>query len=268
MEMVIRAANGFSHPDDGRLTKGEFVEIPETTVYMYRADDTWESIAERYLASRKRGSFLSSMNGYKDGKIPPEGTLIKLPYHLRHIFAPRETLKSVLRLYLHRKVTIRWLKAYNLTRKKRFHQGDALIVPLIDLRFVEKEQKRVDKERAEKRTDVDARNQARALLGIAEIKKAYDAGNYVKTVAIAGRLVGRGGLTVPQEIGIHNYLAFTYVALGEEDLAIEAFGRAIELQPGMALSTITTSPKILIVFNRAKELMLNAQKNKKPKSEK
>jgi Flp pilus assembly protein TadD len=115
---------------------------------------------------------------------------------------------------------------------------------------------------------VDIRNQERALQGIAEIKKAYESGRYVKAVAIAGRLIGRGGLTVPQEIGIHNYLAFTYVALGEEALAIEAFGRAIELQPGMALSTITTSPKILTVFNRAKEAKLKGPKNKKEKNEK
>ncbi len=257
MVMVIRAANGFVHPDDGALTDGELVEIPEARIYRFRAVDTWESLAEQFLASTKRGNFLAGMNNFKDGKTPQAGTLIKLPYHLRHIFAPKESIKSVTRMYLGNRVTTRWLRAYNFTRKKKFKRGDVLIVPLIRLDFVEEEQKRVEETRALLSTDSEVRNQAKAAKDIAEIKAAYDEGHYVRTVALAQRAIGRGGLTVPQEIGIHNYLAFTYVALGEADLAEAAFRRTIKLQPAMELSPITTSPKILEVFKRAKKAVQN-----------
>ena len=45
------------------------------------------------------------------------------------------------------------------------------------------------------------------------------------------RLIGRGMLTVPQQIDVHKYLGFAYVALDEQQLALEAFTRAIALQP-------------------------------------
>ena len=83
----------------------------------------------------------------------------------------------------------------------------------------------------------------------------------MEIVASASRLIGRGQLTVPQEIGVYNYLAFAYVALGEKALAVEAFKRTLTLQPEMELSTITNSPKILAVFNEAKKAVLRAEES-------
>ncbi|MDJ0764125.1 MAG: LysM peptidoglycan-binding domain-containing protein [Myxococcota bacterium] len=253
MTMVIRAANGFVHPDDGRLTEGEWIEIPETSLYRVRENDTWESIADRFLASAKRGFFLAKMNDFEKGSVLSEGTLIRIPYHVRHIFAPKETIRSVVRIYYEKGVTSRWLQAYNLTRKKRFERGDVLIVPLWKIRFTDEEQARIEEERSERYSDADAKIQEEIPQEIARVKAVYEAGHYVKTISIAQRLIGQGNLTVPQQIGIQNYLAFTYVALNEKALAIEAFGKAIELQPGMELSSITTSPKILDVFREAKD---------------
>ena len=77
----------------------------------------------------------------------------------------------------------------------------------------------------------------------------------------ASRLLGYGRLTVPQEIGIRNFLASAYVALGERSLAVKTFRRAIELQPEMELSSITNSPKILDAFNEAKRAVEREKRN-------
>jgi tetratricopeptide (TPR) repeat protein len=253
MSMVIRAANGFVHPDDGSVTLGEQIEIPEVTFHNVRGEETWETIANQYLASSKRGIFLARMNNYDKNKFPPKGTIIRIPYHLRHIFAVGETMKSVIRLYYGKTRTISWLRQYNLTRKTKFSRGDVVIVPLIKLGFTEQEQKRIQAIRSERYSEKDMKAQDEAREAIAELRRAFDQGQYIQMVATAHHLIGRGKLTVPQQIGVHKYLGFAYVALGQKQLAIEAFTKAIVLQPAMELSTITTSPKILKVFHEAKD---------------
>lgn len=251
--IVIRAANGFVHPDDGSLTPGERVEIPEVDYHAVSVDETWESIAEERLASPLRGPFLAELNGYEKGKPPPVGTIIKIPYHLRHIFAAKETLKSVAEIYYGKKVSAGFLRDYNLARKRTYGRGSAVIVPLVKLDFTEEERRRIDAIRAASLTAKEAGGQEAARGDLAAIKRAYDTGLYVEVVARANQLLGRGHLTVPQEIGVSNYVAFAYVALGDKAAAVGAFRRSLELQPGMELSPITTSPKILDAFREARK---------------
>ncbi len=263
--IVIRAANGFVHPDDGGLTSGEQVEIPEVAFYRISGNETWKEIADRYLASEKRGRFLAQLNGYEDSKLPAKGTIIKIPYHLRHIFAANESLKAVTRSYYGRSKSTRWLKKYNLTQRRKFSRGAVLIVPLIDLIFTEEEQKRIDVERSNRYTEKDVEGQDTAREGIADLKNAFVEGQYIKIVALAQELLGKSSLTVPQQIGVYKYLGFAYIALDDEQLALSTFKKALELQPGMDLSPITTSPKILKIFARAKEtLSIPPDKEKKP----
>ncbi|MCP4606180.1 MAG: hypothetical protein GY847_37650 [Proteobacteria bacterium] len=262
MSMVIRAANGFLHPDDGSLTQGEQVEIPEASFYKIRNGDTWAEIANQRLASPQRGRFLANMNDYEKKDMPPPGTIIKIPYHLRHIFAGDETLKSVTKLYFGKKRTYRWLKQYNLTRKKRFKKFDIVIVPLLNLTLTKEEQERIKTERAENFTDEDIENQKKTIKEITKIRKMFKNGLYVKMVATAQRLIGRGKLTVPQKIGVHKFLGSAYVALEERQLAIESFIKALSLQPAMELSPITTSPKILEAFHKARKAVLSTSETK------
>jgi tetratricopeptide (TPR) repeat protein len=260
LAIVIRAANGFVHPDDGRLAEGERVEIPEVTYYRIDDGDTWRELASRFLSSPDRDRFLAEMNGLSPDQMPATGTIIKLPYHLRHIFAKGETLKSVTRLYYKNTRTVDWLRQYNSPEKTKYGRGEVIIVPLIHLELTKEESERIDAFRSRQQTHRDADEQVAAREAIAGLKKAYARGRYVQIVASASRLIGYGHLTVPQEIGVHNYLAYAYVALGEKSLAVAAFKRALTLQPDMELSTITNSPKILAVFNEAKQALVKQKK--------
>jgi len=253
LAMAIRAANGFVHPDDGRLIQGERIELPEVTYHRVREGETWEQIAEQYLGSSRRGPFLAELNGSDPAEALPEGRIVKVPYQLLHILAPDETLKSVVRLYLGRKHSQRWLKEYNLTQKKKFGRGDALLVPLIDVEFTDEQRRRIDEERGARYKVEDQRTQIDAVAQIAVLREGFATGRYVEMVAVGQRLLHAGTLTVPQQIGVHKYLAFAYVALGQRELAQAAFGEALRLQPGMELSPITTSPKILAAFQEARE---------------
>lgn len=258
--MLLRAANGFVHPDDGRLYGGERVEIPEVTHYRIQDGDTWELLADRYLSSPSRAPFLAEMNGLETAEMPPVGTIIKIPYHLRHIFAKGESLANLVSIYYAKKRSVEWLRRYNNPSKKKYGQGEVIIVPLIDLVFTPEESARIDELRANRYSEKDLREQTAAREAIANLKIAYESGRYVEIVAEASRLIGYGKLTVPQEIGVQNYLAYAYVALGEWSLAVKTFQRALELQPEMELSNITNSPKVLKAFNEAKKALQKSGK--------
>ena len=253
LEIVIRAANGFVHPDDGRLTQGERIEIPEVIYHRLRKGESWATLADRYLGSPKRARFLAELNDHKEEHFPAEGTIIKVPYQVLHILASDEKLRSVTRIYYGKKRSASWLQKYNLTRKKRFRRGDAVLVPLIDVEFSEIERKKIEKARAERYTNKDKKKQVKAIGGIRALKEQFGKGQYVEMIATGQLLLVKGGLTNAQKVGVHQFLAFAYVALGSKQIAMESFYEALKLQPDMDLSPLTTSPKILAVFRQARE---------------
>lgn len=259
LSMVIRAANGFVHPDDGRLLEGERVEIPEVIYHRVRPREDWDKLAERFLGSTRRGKYLAELNGRTADEPLVEGKIVKIPYQLLYILAPDESVKSVAREFLGKQLGQDWLKAYNLRRKKKYGRGDALLVPLMDVEFTEQMKEVVAAERGEQYTGDDQRAQVDAVAQIATLREGFHSGRYVQMVATGQRLLHAGKLTVPQQIGVYKFLAFAYVALGERELARAAFIAALELQPGMEMSPITTSPKILEVFEEAQQKLLGGE---------
>jgi hypothetical protein len=252
--IVIRAANGFVHPDDGSLTQGERVEVPEVVYHKVRAADTWQTLADAYLGSPLRAPFLAEMNGAGEaGLMPAQGAVVKIPYQLLHVMAGDETLNSVTRMYFGSSRSPSWLKAYNLTRKKAWKRGEALLVPLMDVELTGEAREAVEKERGDEATPDDQKAQMAAVAGIGMLKNHFAKGRYVEMVGLAEKLLVPGKITEAQKLGVYQYQAFAYVALDERALAIEAFRQALALQPDMDLSPITTSPKILKVFREAKE---------------
>jgi hypothetical protein len=250
--MVIRAANGFLHPDDGRLLEGERVKIPEVTYHRVSAGETWEAIADRYLGSPRRGRFLAEMNGAAPASALAEGQVVKVPYQLLYVLAPEETLKTVAKQYLGGAFSASWLRDYNLfKRKKTLSRGDALLVPLVSVEFTATAKARITAAAGPDPTAEDKAFQVEAARAIAAIREDYAAGRYVRTVAEAARLLGAGKLTVPQQVGVYKYLASAYVAFGDRDAAVAVFREALGKQPDMELSPITTSPKILEAFREA-----------------
>jgi hypothetical protein len=267
--IVIRAANGFVHPDDGSLTQGERVEVPEVIYHRVREGDTWQTLADRYLGSPLRAPFLSEMNGAGEaGLMPAPGAVVKIPYQLLHVMAGDETLSSVARMYFGAARTPAWLKAYNLTRKKAWKRGEALLVPLMDVELTDEARAALDEERGDKASPDDQKAQLAAVAGIGMLKEDFAKGRYVEMVALAEKLLVPGKITEAQKLGVYQYQAFAYVALGERGMALEAFRKALALQPDMDLSPITTSPKILKVFREAKDGMAGAPAKPRPSAAK
>jgi len=250
--MIIRAANGFMHPDDGRLLQGERVEIPEVIYHEASDGETWDDLAQRHLGAPERGRYLAEMNGAEAGEALVTGRIVKIPYQLLYVLAPDESIRTVAKTYLDERFSVQWLQAYNFRKKKKWKRGDALLVPLTNVEFTAEQKRLVDEARKEGQpTGEDRQAQVDAVERIAAMRDAFVTGRYVEVVAVGQHLLGAAVLTSPQKIGVYQYLAFAHVAFGQREEALEAFGLALEIQPEMELSPITTSPKILEVFREA-----------------
>ncbi|MBN2802522.1 MAG: hypothetical protein JXR91_05475 [Deltaproteobacteria bacterium] len=249
--MVIRAANGFMHPDDGSLLQGERVEVPEVGYHMVQDNQNWYTLANSYLGSSKRAIFLAELNGSSVDIAPPSGKIVKIPYQLLYIFAPDETLKSVAKMFLGKKYDAQWLKNYNLKIRKKYGRGDAILIPLIDVEYTDDAKKKILKLNETPISLDDKKKQIEAAKQITNLRVDYDNGEYLKIISEGQKLLSSFQLTNPQKIGIYKYLGFSYVAFDKNSMAKAMFINALKLQPSMELSPITVSPKILQVFMEA-----------------
>ncbi len=254
--IIIRAANGFMHPDDGSVLQGERIEIPGVTYHQVTDNEDWYSLANRYLGSSSRAKFLAELNGRDAETSVASGQIVKIPYQLLYIFAPDETIKSVTKLFLGNKHSPRWLQAYNLKKKKKYGRGDALLIPLIDVEYTEAARKEIELRDKKKISQEDEDAQIKAVAQITRLRESYSKGKYLEIIVIGQKLLGNKRLTNPQKIGVYQYLAFAYVAFDEIPMAESAFQKALELQPSMELSPITVSPKILQVFQKVQKKLL------------
>ncbi|MBN2529847.1 MAG: hypothetical protein JXR76_25880 [Deltaproteobacteria bacterium] len=255
--IIIRAANGFMHPDDGSVLQGERIEIPGVTYHQVEKNEDWYSLANRYLGSSSRAKFLAELNSRKVETSVAAGQIVKIPYQLLYIFAPDETIKSVTRLFMGAKRSPRWLLAYNLKKKKKYGRGDALLIPLINVEYTDAAKKEIDKRKTRQFSQEDKEAQIQAVAQISKLRESYAKGKYLEIVVIGQKLLANRRLTNPQKVGVYQYLAFAYVAFDEKPLAESAFRKALELQPSMELSPITVSPKILQVFQKVQNKLLS-----------
>lgn len=258
--IVIRAANGFMHPDDGSVLQGERIEIPGVTYHKVSPEEDWYTLANLYLGSSNRANFLAELNSRSIEASLAAGQIVKIPYQLLYIFAPDETLKSVTKLFMGPDIRANWLRDYNLKRKKKFGRGDAILVPLINVEYTDTAKKEIESKQPRKVSKEDKEAQIRAAAQIATLRQSYSIGKYLEIVVTSQKLLSNPRLTNPQKIGVYKYLAFAYVAFDEIPLASDSFRKALELQPSMELSPITVSPKILQVFQKVQGQLLKKQK--------
>ncbi len=85
----------------------------------------------------------------------------------------------------------------------------------------------------------------------------YEYGEYERVIEEGETLLAEGNLTPEEKKALHVYLAFSYVALEQKDLAKEHFGKILEVDPDFTLNPEFVSPKIIAVFEEVKrELQL------------
>ena len=176
-----------------------------------------------------------------------------VPYPLRHLIGPGDTLATIVKMYMpDTPLSLKRLRRFN--PGARVERGQVVLVPLFDLRLS-----------GEGRTEASDAFRRAAAGGAAkaaqdEVESALpklieqvENAEFAEAVSLGNRLLGMQSLTSSQLVTIHKELAIAYVALERSDLAEAAFRVALGLQPNLELDTVRTSPRVLEAFNRAKQ---------------
>ena len=252
-EAVLREANRMKGVGDNGLLPGSWLFIPVVTFYRVGPDETWKSISARFYGNEARATVLIQANEGNRRVQPDEGAELLVPYPLRHVVAPGETLAKIAQLYLPDTPTsVKRLRQFNAGA--RIERGRVVLVPLSDLRLAG--EGRAEAAEAFIRaagggTAKEAQDEVEAYLP--ELIRQVEEARFAEAVAMGNRLLGARSLTSTQAVTIQKELGVAYVALERPDLAEASFRAALGLQPNLELDTVRTSPGVLAAFNRAKQ---------------
>jgi LysM repeat protein len=252
-EAVLREANRMKGPSANGLVPGSWIFIPTVAFYHVGKDETWKSIAARFLGRAMRAATLIEANSGNRRVEPDEGAELLIPYPLRHVVSPGETLTKLAKMYMpDSPVSLKRIRQFNAGA--RIERGQVVLVPLLDLRLA-----------GEGRTEASeaftlaagggatkaAQDEVESSLP--ELIEQVQNAKFAEAVSLGNRLLGTQSLTSTQVVTIQKELAVAYVALERTDLAEASFRVALAMQPNLELDTVRTSPRVLEAFNRAKQ---------------
>ena len=305
--VYLLSPNAISDPD--RLPSGRSLWVPTVWRYRVRKGDTLGSIAARYLKDSSRADFLLWLNRIKDPKTIEAGTLLTIPFLIRHRVQRGQTMVDVARRYYFSSRPAGLLRRFNGKRTNALKAGEIVWVPIYDPEAaIDKvRQRRKRHEEQEKKLRQQARQMAsRAVKAARPAEKApaqpaeqpaassssspsasptvqqatakeippaetaavptprrasrliqkafrlYRDGEYELARATLLGVIEDGKLQPADEAEAREILAFCLVALGRERDAEHEFVRLLMVVPDRTLDPVTTSPKVLKVFERAK----------------
>lgn len=247
-ERVIVAANRLDVGGSMKMEPGMLLEIPALSFYRVAKDDTWKTIASRFLGNESRAVFLSENNGSHPWLEPELGSVIRLPFHLSISLTGQESLSTLSYRFLGGTKHAFALSQYNGLKDGKLLKGDILMIPLTDLPLTTEAQKLAkDAARrliAEADGDATGRSQA-AQKGLEELGTMVRSGRYVSAVAIYGERLAVAELSEPDKARALLLLTEAYVALDALGLAKTSCARYRELSPEADFDPVQTSPKIL-----------------------
>lgn len=254
-ELVLVVENGLAREGGGAsIVAGMRLLIPWVTYHRVAPGETWAVLAERFYGDTRRQFLLMESNRTPSRGQPPEGAEVLVPYPLRYVTGKDETMRHIAQtFYDDSKASLRMLTRMNGTRPAKLPRGILILVPMADLVLSDDGRRRVEEtlghpvEGGEVKVQQERAEKELPLLIVHGRK-----GEFAEAVALGNRLLGTGNLTGTQLVTIQRELGLGYVALGRPDLAQHAFEQVLELQPEIELSAITTSPKVLAVFQAAK----------------
>ena len=252
-EAVLREANRMKGTGVNGLVPGSWIFVPMVTFYRVGKDETWKSLAARFFGREARAATLIEANKGSRRVEPDEGAELLVPYPLRHVVGPGETLSKIAKMYMpDSPLSLKRIRRFNAGA--RIERGQVVLVPLFDLRLAG--EGRAEASAAFARASGGgaakaAQDEVESSLPelIEQVKKAA----FAEAVSLGNRLLGTQSLTSTQVVTIQKELAVAYVALERTDLAEASFRAALALQPNLELDTVRTSPRVLEAFTRAKQ---------------
>lgn len=254
-EAVLVAENGLTAGGGAPIVVGLRLQIPSVSYHRVAPGETWAELARRFYGDSRRAFVLMEANHGSSSEQPDEGAELLIPYPLRHVAGQNENVLRIAKNYYGPGVEhARRLRRFNNLRFNRLERGQLILVPLPDLILSEEGRRIIEQETGSAPAAGEVRAlQARIEEDLPRLAEHLRRGRFAEAVALGNRLLGTDVLTGNQIVTIQRELGTAYVALGREDLAIEAFRAALSRQPDLQLDSVRTSPRVMRAFQRAKE---------------
>lgn len=247
-EKILVAANGLDVGGGVPTAAGQRIELPALQHVRVAAGDTWATLAEALLGHPDRQDVLSAANESSPWMTPAEGAEIVVPYNLRVIVGPTDTVVSIAQRFMGNKEKAWILDRYNFLKGHTPKRGDVLLVPLTSLQLTEAGRAEASAAVAAERTQAaggtrDA--QRRAEAEIPSLLGDVRGGRYLDATQRGARMLAFGDLSRPQLATIHRQLLEAYAALEARGHASAACRAWREADPDATLDPVHLAPKLL-----------------------
>jgi hypothetical protein len=247
-EKLLVAANSLDAHGGTSIVPGMRLEVPAVSYRRVLKGETWASLAEQHLGSGERGEPLAVANGTYPWLPPSEGAQVMIPYNLRIIAGPADSIVSLSYEYLGDKKHAYMLDRYNKLKAGKVRPGDVLLIPLTDLPLTSAGKAAVAAA-AELRCS-EAGGEVRVAqrsveselpMLIADVRGA----RYVSAITRGTRFLASGQLTRNQLATIHRQLLEAYAALDAVGLAASSCDAWRQHEPAARVDETALSPKLL-----------------------
>jgi phage tail protein X len=253
-EKLLVAANDLDARGGSPIVRGMRLEVPALGHRIVRTGESWDSLAAELLGSPKRSDVLSLANDSSPWLTPEEGAEIIVPFNLRVLPDTGDTLITIAYRF-YGDMNRAWvLDRYNLLSGRKLQPGDVVLVPLTELPLTEqgKQAARASAGAACSQAHGETRTvQKKVTQELPALLADIRSGRYVDAVARGTRFLASAELSEPQVALVHRQLLEAYVALEAPGLATAACSEWLKRSPGVTLSPVELSPKILAACGRA-----------------
>jgi hypothetical protein len=256
-QIFIMVENGMVHPR--ALKPGEVLRIPISRDIITKTNDTFTSLAATYLCgddereqrlATVRGGFIARYNGMAPTDTLPSGTVIALPFAVRHQTQGIESPAQISLAYFGDKSQADGIIKYNnLDANATLQKGEYVLVPVFNVRIRQEKLPQLDAE-SKARRDRRKDEAAKAATAIPTARQAWRAGDFNAVKSALAELDGEY-LDTAAAVDVGMLLGSVHVAASDNELAVAAFKRVLERKPGMKLRAYDHSPKVLAAWSKA-----------------
>jgi LysM repeat protein len=261
LALFIAEGNGLAH--DAKLRPGQKVHIPTAFRYRVRRGDTLEALAQKFLDDKRRAQFLAAFSGMRMSDKLREGQELLVPFQHVHRAEAPESLQSVARAFYGDAGQAKTLADYNFRTSPMLAKGERLLVPIAHVRIRSVHLDPAAREpgkpspravaAAKEAPEREAELAARVGAQLDAAEREYKDGSYADVPAKLDKLLTEEDPSEAQLAEIFRLKAFAFVALGMDELAVNAFREVLARKPEASLDEATVSPKIRAAFERAKK---------------
>ena len=218
-----------------------------------------------------RAPFLATFSGMGQGQGKNdklrEGQELLIPFQHVHVAQAPESLQSVARSFYGDPSKAKLLGDYNFRSAPMLAKGEKLLVPIahIRIRSVRLEPSKIKESagvapkapvptaEAKEAEEREAELAARVAQQLTQVESKYNAGSYQDVPSALDKMLTEEDPSEAQLAEIFRLKAFAYVALGLDELAVQAFREVLARKPDEKFDEATVSPKIRAAFDRAKQ---------------